>query len=71
MLEYWKDSRQPHDNVEAMWNSKSIPRTLWGALEYDSEPHELLVKMATDEKSNLHVNLQVKVLSVGLGTLTR
>jgi hypothetical protein len=37
-----KDSSQPHDYVVAMRNSESLSRTLWGVLQYDSEPRALV-----------------------------
>jgi hypothetical protein len=64
-----KDNSQPHDYVVAMRNSESLPRTLWGALQYDSEPHAFVLMSTANKKSNLHTNYQVKVLPMGLVTL--
>jgi hypothetical protein len=64
-----KDSSQPHDYVVAMKNSESLPRTLWGVLQYDSEPHAFVFMSTADKKSNLHTNCQVKVLPMGPVTL--
>jgi hypothetical protein len=64
-----KDSTQPHDYVVAMRNSESLPRTLWGALQYDSEPHAFVLMSTANKKSNLHTNCQVKVLPMGPVTL--
>jgi hypothetical protein len=64
-----KDSSQPHDYVVAMRNSESLPRILWGALQYDSQPHAYVSVNTANKKSNLHTNCQVKVLPVGLVTL--
>jgi hypothetical protein len=64
-----KDSSQPHDYVVAMRNSKSFPRTLWGALQYDSEPHAFIPVTIANKKSNLHTNCQIKVLPMGPVTL--
>jgi hypothetical protein len=64
-----KDSSQPHDYVVAMRNSESLPRTLWGALQYDSEPHAYVLVSTANEKSNLHNNYQVKVMPMGPVTL--
>jgi hypothetical protein len=69
-----KDSSQPHDYVVTMRNSESLPRTLWGALQYDSEPHAYVLVSTANKKSNLHTNCQVKVLPMGpvtLGTWNR
>jgi hypothetical protein len=64
-----KDSNQPQDNVVAMRNSETLPRTLWGALQYDSEPHAFVLISTANKKSNLHTNCQVKVLPMGPVTL--
>jgi hypothetical protein len=64
-----KDSSQPHDNVVAMRNSETLPRTLWRALQYDSEPHAYVLVSTANKKSNLHTNCQVKVLPMGPVTL--
>jgi hypothetical protein len=64
-----KDSSQPHDNVVTMRNSETLPRTLWGALQYDSEPHAYALVNTANKKSNLHTNCQVKVLPMGPVTL--
>jgi hypothetical protein len=64
-----KDSNQPHDYVVAMRNSESLPCTLWGALQYDSEPHAFVLVSTANKKSNLHTNCQVKVLPMGPMTL--
>jgi hypothetical protein len=64
-----KDSSQPHDYVVAMRNSETLPRTLWGALQYDSEPHAFVLVSTANKKSNLHTNCQVKVLPMGPVTL--
>jgi hypothetical protein len=64
-----KDSSQPHDYIVAMRNSESLPRTLWGALQYDSEPHTFVLMSTANEKNNLHTNCQVKVLPMGPVTL--
>jgi hypothetical protein len=64
-----KDSSQPHDYVVAMRNSESLPRTLWGALQYDSESHAFVLMSTANKKSNLHTNYQVKVLPMGPVTL--
>jgi hypothetical protein len=64
-----KDSSQPHDNVVAMRNSETLPRTLWGALQYDSEPHAYVLVSTANKKSNPHTNCQVKVLPMGPVTL--
>jgi hypothetical protein len=61
-----KDSSQLHDYVVAMRNSESLLRTLWGALQYDSEPHAFVFMSTANKKSNLHTNCQVKVLPMGL-----
>jgi hypothetical protein len=52
-----------------MRNSESLPRTLWGALQYDSEPHAFVLVSTANKKSNLHTNYQVKVLPMGPVTL--
>jgi hypothetical protein len=65
----WKDSSQPHNYVVAMRNSESLPRTLWGALQYDSEPHAFVLMSTANKKSKLHTNCQVKVLPMGPVTL--
>jgi hypothetical protein len=64
------DNSQPHDYVVAMRNSESLPRTLWGALQYDSEPRALVLMSTADKKSNLHINCQVRVLLMGPVTLS-
>jgi hypothetical protein len=64
-----KDSSQPDDYVVAMRNSESLPRTLWGALQYDSQPHAYVPVNTANKKSDLHTNCQVKVLPMGLVTL--
>jgi hypothetical protein len=64
-----KDSSQPHDYVVAMRNSEIFPRTMWGALQYDSEPHAFVLVSTANKKSNLHTNCQVKVLPMGPVTL--
>jgi hypothetical protein len=64
-----KDSSQPHDYVVAMRNSESLPRTLWGALQYDSQPHAYVSVNTASKKSDLHTNCQVKVLPMGPVTL--
>jgi hypothetical protein len=64
-----KDNSQSHDYVVAMRNSESLPHTLWGALQYDSEPHAFVLMSTANEKSNLHTNYQVKVLPMGPVTL--
>jgi hypothetical protein len=51
-----KGSSQPHDYVVAMRNSESLPRTLWGALQYDSKPHAFVFMSTANKKSNLHIN---------------
>jgi hypothetical protein len=69
-----KDSSQPHDYVVVMRNSESLPRTLWGALQYDSQPHAYVPVNIANKKSDLHTNYQVKVLPMGpvnLGTWYR
>jgi hypothetical protein len=71
MAELREDSNQPYDNVVAMRYSKSLPRTLRGALEYNSEPRALVLKSTVNKKNNLHFDCQVKVLAVGPGTLSR
>jgi hypothetical protein len=69
MAIFRKDSSQPHDYVVAMRNSESFPCTLWGALQYDSEPDAFVLMNTTNRKSNLHINCQVKVLAMGPMTL--
>jgi hypothetical protein len=64
-----KDSSQPHNYVVTMRNSESLPRTLWGALQYDSEPHAFVLMSTANKKNNLHINCQVKVLPMGPMTL--
>jgi hypothetical protein len=64
-----KDSSQPDDYVVAMRNSESLPRTLWRALQYDSQPHAFVLVNTANKKSNLHTNCQVKVLPMGPVTL--
>jgi hypothetical protein len=64
-----KDSSQPNDYVVAMRNSEFLPRTLWGALQYDSEPYAFILMSTANKKSNLHTNCQVKVLPIGPVTL--
>jgi hypothetical protein len=65
----WKDSSQPHDYVVAMRNSESFPRTMWEALQYDSEPHAFILMSTANKKNNLHTNCQVKVLPMEPVTL--
>jgi hypothetical protein len=64
-----KDSSQPHDYLVAMRNSESLPRIMWGALQYDSKPHAFVLMSTANKKSNLHTNCQVKVLPMGPVTL--
>jgi hypothetical protein len=64
-----KDNSQPHDYVVAMRNSESFPRTLWEALQYDSEPHAFVLMSTANKQNNLHTNCQVKVLPMGPVTL--
>jgi hypothetical protein len=64
-----KDSSQPHDYVVTMKNCETFPRTLWGALQYDSKPHAYVLVSTANKKSNLHTNCQVKVLPMGPVTL--
>jgi hypothetical protein len=54
-----------------LWNSESLPGTLWGAFENDFKPRTLLINKGTIKKSNFHVNHQVKVLTIRPGSLTR
>jgi hypothetical protein len=65
----WNDSSQPHDYVVAMKNSESLPHTMWGAFQYDFEPHAFVLMSTANKKSNFHTNCQVKVLPMGLVTL--
>jgi hypothetical protein len=51
-----KDSSQPHDYVVAMRNFESLPRTLWEALQYDFEPHALVLMSSANKKNNLHIS---------------
>jgi hypothetical protein len=51
-----KDSSQPHGYVVAMRNSETLPRTMWGALQYDSEPHAFVLVSFANKKNNLHTN---------------
>jgi hypothetical protein len=51
--------------------SEYLPRALRGVPEYNSEPCALVLKSTANKKSNLHIDRQVKVLAVGLGTLSR
>jgi hypothetical protein len=60
MAELREDNSQPYDNVVAMRYSESLPRTLRGALESNSEPHALVLKSTADKKSNLHIDHQVR-----------
>jgi hypothetical protein len=64
-----KDSNQPHDYIVVMKTSESLPRILWGALQYDSEPHAFVLVSTANKKNNLHTNCQVKVLPMGPVTL--
>jgi hypothetical protein len=71
MAEIREDSSQHYYNVVAMRYSESLPCTLRGALQYNSEPRTLVLKSTMNKKSNLHIDRQVKVLAVGPGTLSR
>jgi hypothetical protein len=59
MAELREDSSQPYDNVVAMRYSESLPHTLRGALQYNSEPRALVLKSTANKKSNLHIDRQV------------
>jgi hypothetical protein len=69
MAVFRKDSSQPHDYVVAMRNSETLPRTLWGALQYDSEPDAYILVSTANKKSNLYTKCEVKVLHMGPVTL--
>ena len=57
-------SSQPHDNVVAMRNYKSLPCTLWRALHYDAKAHAFALLITRTKKSNLDINSQVEVLPI-------
>jgi hypothetical protein len=71
MAELQEDNSQPYDNVVAIRYSGSLPCAMRGVLEYNFEPHVLVLKSTANKKSNFHIDRHVKVLAVGPGTLSR